>query len=1119
MKRLVFAVWALLPFSGPVAQENAFHYLVPALGKASCCCGQFTELFFPNLDFEAPPSPPPGTFFTYSAGTGFGGWTVTQATIDHCDALVGNLGLGNPNGPSFFIDLHGSPGFGGISYPLYGLTPGNQYRIEFWTAQNGGGFSSEGTLKIGGGSWLNVKWTVSVSGAVSWRMESYEFVALATSTTMEFSSTGPMVFAGTLVDDIKIFECPGDLEKPEILNPPDHLEVECEHQVPQPPNLQVSDNCDLAPTVAFKETKLTLGPCHQRITREWTVEDDCNNSSTAVQYIDIIDQTPPEFTRLPENKTVACSQDVSRVFSDWIRNRGNAQARDDCGTVSWRTSYERPPYKYCDTLIVEFIAISPCGLESLEYAYFTVIDTTGPGFKRPAQDRNYICIGAPRDSLRLWLDSMAFALPGKDCDTAILSHNFNGDSSQNPLRLTVYARDRCGNTDSTLAVFSYRTASDTFRIDSFSCALAQNRADTSVFQVSGCDSVVITSFIRLLPDTSTLDRYTCDSLRPPADTITLTNVRGCDSTVFIRYSLQQSPVLTIDSFGCHFAVSSSDTMILQGQFCDSTVITRRFPLRKDSVSIVKLTCDSAQAGEQVFVLSNSDGCDSIVTVTTRFSAVNSTSLVSPECGLDAPYSDTLVFTTATCDSIVITLHLPLPVDSTFRRLQTCDPSQAGVFYSLLVNRHGCDSTLVDSVMLMPSDSVELFRNTCRPDSAGVFSMHFQNRFGCDSTVVLAIALLASDTTYRSSSSCNPADLRTDTFRLVNRNGCDSIVFYTVAWSPADTTHNVQSTCDPSMQGDDTLRLVNRNGCDSIVFLFTALLPSDSTFVDSSTCIFAAATSDTLSLQNRFGCDSLVFRRIHFAPAPIDATIDSIRCPGDRNGRFALLNPGLFEPPLDFFLNSTLVSDTSLLSRLGPGSYTLYVRDRRGCTSTAYSFSLDDPAPLVTELDDLPEQQAGAQVLLQLQSNRPLVQVFWQPPHPSGCTHCSDFPTVATADQWFYTLATDDRGCSHSDSLFLRVLRNYGIYAPNVFSPNGDNINDFFYLRGDDGVIIESLEIFDRWGERLFYTQSIPVNLPSAGWDGSSKGQKLNPAVFVFSATALLPSGQRVPLSGDFSLVR
>ncbi|HEX5625806.1 MAG TPA: hypothetical protein VFX48_07310, partial [Saprospiraceae bacterium] len=224
MKRISLILLGLWLFSGSMAQESKAYHLVPAISsKASCCCGQFTEIFFPNLDFEADPLPGPGTFFTYGTGANFGGWTVTRATIDHCDPLVGNLGAGNPNGATYFVDLHGSPGLGGISYNLFGLTPGNQYRIEFWTAQNGGGFSSDGNLRIGGGAWLNANWTVSVSGAVAWRKEMFEFTAQAASTVMEFSSTGPMVFQGTLIDDIKIFECPGDVEKPEILNIPDDL--------------------------------------------------------------------------------------------------------------------------------------------------------------------------------------------------------------------------------------------------------------------------------------------------------------------------------------------------------------------------------------------------------------------------------------------------------------------------------------------------------------------------------------------------------------------------------------------------------------------------------------------------------------------------------------------------------------------------------------------------------------------------------------------------------------------------------------------------------------------------------------------------------------------------------
>jgi gliding motility-associated-like protein len=39
-----------------------------------------------------------------------------------------------------------------------------------------------------------------------------------------------------------------------------------------------------------------------------------------------------------------------------------------------------------------------------------------------------------------------------------------------------------------------------------------------------------------------------------------------------------------------------------------------------------------------------------------------------------------------------------------------------------------------------------------------------------------------------------------------------------------------------------------------------------------------------------------------------------------------------------------------------------------------------------------------------------------------------------------------------------------LYIPNVFSPNGDNINDVFLLATNEGTDIRSIEVsvFDRW---------------------------------------------------------
>jgi len=52
-----------------------------------------------------------------------------------------------------------------------------------------------------------------------------------------------------------------------------------------------------------------------------------------------------------------------------------------------------------------------------------------------------------------------------------------------------------------------------------------------------------------------------------------------------------------------------------------------------------------------------------------------------------------------------------------------------------------------------------------------------------------------------------------------------------------------------------------------------------------------------------------------------------------------------------------------------------------------------------------------------------------------------------------------------------------IFVPNSFTPNGDNHNETFYVYGADKDDIESIRIFNRWGEKIYET---PGNVP---WDG------------------------------------
>lgn len=65
-----------------------------------------------------------------------------------------------------------------------------------------------------------------------------------------------------------------------------------------------------------------------------------------------------------------------------------------------------------------------------------------------------------------------------------------------------------------------------------------------------------------------------------------------------------------------------------------------------------------------------------------------------------------------------------------------------------------------------------------------------------------------------------------------------------------------------------------------------------------------------------------------------------------------------------------------------------------------------------------------------------------------------------------------------------------LFVPNAFTPDGDGLNDVFYVSEYCGLIKYRLWIFNRWGEVMFET-----NNPTATWDGTYKGQAVPEGVY------------------------
>ena len=89
-----------------------------------------------------------------------------------------------------------------------------------------------------------------------------------------------------------------------------------------------------------------------------------------------------------------------------------------------------------------------------------------------------------------------------------------------------------------------------------------------------------------------------------------------------------------------------------------------------------------------------------------------------------------------------------------------------------------------------------------------------------------------------------------------------------------------------------------------------------------------------------------------------------------------------------------------------------------------------------------------------------------------------------------------------------------IEIPNVFTPNNDNINDLYEIR-TTGVKEVSLQIFNRWGEKLYDNTSA-----KASWDGFTLGGMSVPAgTYFYFIKALGYNGKEVEKQGSVSLFR
>ncbi len=120
------------------------------------------------------------------------------------------------------------------------------------------------------------------------------------------------------------------------------------------------------------------------------------------------------------------------------------------------------------------------------------------------------------------------------------------------------------------------------------------------------------------------------------------------------------------------------------------------------------------------------------------------------------------------------------------------------------------------------------------------------------------------------------------------------------------------------------------------------------------------------------------------------------------------------------------------------------------------------------------------------------------------------PKATPVDDITYKLnITAEGGCTATDTIFIRVLK--GPVVPNVFSPNGDGINDTWHIKYLDGYPGATLDVYDRGGQLLLHSVGYDRE-----WDGTYQGKALAVGTYYY---IINPRNGKPVISGSVTIIK
>jgi len=264
--------------------------------------------------------------------------------------------------------------------------------------------------------------------------------------------------------------------------------------------------------------------------------------------------------------------------------------------------------------------------------------------------------------------------------------------------------------------------------------------------------------------------------------------------------------------------------------------------------------------------------------------------------------------------------------------------------------------------------------------------------------------------------------------------------------------------------------------------------------------------------------------ITFNPLPVadstNAVITGATC-GDSTGAITGVTIVSGQSPYTYLwqdVSGNNVGDSLNLSNVGPGVYTLTITDGNGCVTViggGSSFNVTSTSGVVASFTATPSTGEKPLPVSFTNTSTGGVSYLWQFPDGSADTSFnSSFIFTQLGSNSVCLIADNGVGCIDTACTTIDVFINSVFVIPNVFTPNGDNVNDIFTVK-NVGLETMDAEIYNRWGQKEYEWHTT-----NGGWDGRTAAGVLVPdGTYFFIISAKGIDGKEYFEKGSFELIR